>query len=191
MSALEAIAFLLGVANVTLLVRRSIWNYPFGIVMVLLYAGIFYDAKLYSDALLQLFFFVVQLYGWWHWLRVRAEAGEILVETLTNRVRFLLAVASAFAILGWGTMMHRFTDASYPYWDASAAILSVVAQILLARRYIENWHLWILVDLLSIGLYAAKGLWPTMILYAIFLILSAWGLFEWLRIRRKAGPAAA
>jgi nicotinamide mononucleotide transporter len=88
-------------------------------------------------------------------------------------------------------MMHRFTDASYPYWDASAAILSVVAQILLARRYIENWHLWILVDLLSIGLYAAKGLWLTMILYAIFLVLAAWGLFEWNRIRRKAGLAAA
>jgi nicotinamide mononucleotide transporter len=115
----------------------------------------------------------------------------VLVEHLSGRARLLLAAISAAAILGWGAMMHRYTNASYPWWDASAAILSVVAQILLARRYIENWVLWIVVDLLSIGLYAAKGLWVTMVLYAIFLVLAALGLLRWRRVHRDAGPVVA
>ena len=191
MSGLEAAAFILGVLNVLLLVRRSIWNYPFGIAMVGLYAFVFYEAKLYSDALLQLFFVVVQLYGWFHWARSRADAGEIRVELLSNTARVLILLAAAAAIAGWGTLMHRYTDAALPYWDGSVAVLSVVAQILLARRYLENWVLWVVVDILSIGLYASRGLWLTLILYVIFLVLATWGLIEWQRVRRQAGPAVA
>jgi nicotinamide mononucleotide transporter len=190
-SGIEAGAFILGVLNVLLLVKRSIWNYPFGIAMVLLYALVFYEAKLYSDALLQIFFFVVQIYGWFHWVRARGEAGEIRVELLSNRARVLILLASASAILAWGAMMRAWTDASYPYWDATVAMLSVVAQILLARRYLENWALWVLVDLLSIGLYAAKGLWLTLILYVVFLGLATWGLVQWHRVRLQSGPAIA
>ncbi len=87
--------------------------------------------------------------------------------------------------------MHRFTDASYPWWDAGVAAMSVVAQILLIRRYVENWWLWIAVDVVAIGLYAAKGLWPTMILYSIFLLLAFWGLLQWNRARRAVGPVAS
>ena len=87
--------------------------------------------------------------------------------------------------------MHRFTDAALPYLDASVAVLSVTAQILLARRYLENWALWVVVNLLSIGLYAARELWLTLILYVIFLGLATWGLVEWQRVRRQAGPAVA
>jgi nicotinamide mononucleotide transporter len=191
MNALEIVAALLGLANILLLVRRSIWNYPFGIAMVLLYAFVFHDAKLYSDALLQIFFLIVQLYGWWHWVRNKAEAGQIMVERLPGRFMLLLAGVSMVAIYGWGALMHRFTDASYPWWDGSIAILSVVAQILLARRYIENWAIWILVDIISIGVYAAKGLWPTFGLYIIFLIVSILGLIEWRRARSRALQATA
>lgn len=191
MSPIELAAVLLGIANIVLLIRRSVWNYPFGLLMVLLYAHIFHGARLYSDALLQIFFFVVQIYGWLHWTRAKAEAGELLVRRLTARGRLLVGAASIGFILAWGTAMQRWTDASYPYWDASVAILSVAAQILLARRFFENWHLWILVDLLSIGLYAAKGLWLTMGLYALFLVLAAIGLFEWRRAHREAGPVVA
>ena len=191
MNALEIVAVLLGFANIILLVFRSVWNYPFGILMVLLYAFVFHDAKLYSDALLQIFFLIVQIYGWWHWTRIKAEAGEIVVERLSLRSIALLGGASAVAIYCWGYMMHRLTDASYPWWDASIAILSVVAQILLARRYVENWAVWILVDIISIGVYAAKGLWPTLGLYIAFLIIATWGLIDWLRVDRRARFAAA
>ena len=191
MSTIETIAFVLGVINVTLVVKRSIWNYPVALAMVALYARIFFEAKLYSDALLQLFFVVVNLYGWWAWRRVSTREGDIRVATMAGRDRWKWAAGSALAIALWGTIMHRFTDASYPWWDAGVAIVSIAAQIMLARRLIENWWLWIVVDIVSIGLYTAKGLWLTTLLYVIFLGLAVWGLIDWRGVSRRAGPAVA
>lgn len=185
MSAIEITAATLGLVNVALVVRRSVWNYPFGLAMVVLYGRVFFDSRLYSDALLQVFFFVVQLYGWWNWVASRRETGAVRVERLSGRERLGWAAGSIVAVGAWGAVMSRYTDASYPWWDATEAILSVAAQILMSRRLIENWVLWIAVDLLSIGLYAAKGLWLTMLLYAVFLALSVWGLIEWRRAERS------
>jgi nicotinamide mononucleotide transporter len=179
MSPLEITAFLLGVVNVTLVVRRSMWNYPFGLVMVSLYAWIFWDAKLYSDVLLQFFFVVAQLYGWLNWSRNAATEGEVKVERLSPRARLAWLAGSLVVIGLWGWGMHSFTDANYPWWDASIAILSVTAQTLQSRRQVESWFVWIAVDCLAIGLYAAKDLDLTAILYGIFLVLSVWGLLDW------------
>lgn len=184
MGVLELIAVALGLINIVLIVRRNIWNYPFGIAMVICYAWIFYGAKLYSDALLQIFFLIVQLYGWWNWARAADGADDERIPVLTlgkaNQLAILCLVIALS--LGWGTMMARLTDAHYPYWDGTIAMTSVVAQILLARRYVENWILWIIVDILAIGLYWTKGLHPTAILYAIFLIVAVAGLYEWRKI---------
>jgi nicotinamide mononucleotide transporter len=189
MTALEIVAFLLGLANVTLVVLRSIWNYVFGLAMVALYAVIFLHARLYSDAVLQVFFFVVQIYGWWNWSRARAQTGEVSVGLMTNRARLTWAIGCLLAAALWGYGMHRFTDASFPWADATLAAMSVAAQILQSRRAVESWWLWIVVDIGSIGLYAAKGLWLTMLLYAIFLALAIWGLIDWQRVARKAAAA--
>ncbi|WP_404371308.1 nicotinamide riboside transporter PnuC [Sphingomonas sp. MMS24-J45] len=189
MSALEIVAFLLGIANVSLVVRRSIWNYPFGLAMVALYARIFLDARLYSDAILQVFFVVVQIYGWWNWSRNRAQAGAITVGRLTRRERAWWAIGCLIASAIWGYGMNRFTDAAFPWADAAIAITSVAAQILMSRRAIENWWLWIAVDIGSIALYAAKGLWLTMVLYGIFLALAVWGLIDWQRVARRQAVA--
>lgn len=186
MSPIEIAAFALGVANVTLLVRRSLWNYPVGLAMVTLYAWVFLTAKLYSDALLQLFFFAVQLYGWLNWARNKAQAGEVRVVRLGLVERSLWAAGIIAATLGWGWAMHRFTDAALPWWDAAVAMTSVAAQVLLSRRAIENWWLWIAVDAMAIGLYATKDLWLTAVLYVIFLVLSAWGLINWRRVAARA-----
>ena len=190
MSILEIIAFLLGLANVTLVVRRSIWNYPFGLAMVVLYGVIFSEARLYSDAILQIFFFVVQIYGWWNWAHVRAEAGEVTVVGLSHRTRARWAVGCIVASALWGYGMYRFTDASFPWIDATLAIVSVAAQILMSRRAVESWWLWIAVDVGSVGLYAAKGLWLTTLLYAIFLGLAVWGLVDWRRATRGGASVA-
>ena len=184
MNALEVIAVALGLTNVALLVLRSIWNYPFGIAMVVCYAWIFYGAKLYSDALLQIFFLVVQLYGWWNWSRAAgtAEDDRIPVLSLSKRSQLGILCLVLVMSLAWGSMMARFTDAHYPFWDGTIAMTSVVAQILLARRYLENWVLWIIVDILAVGLYWTKGLYLTSGLYGIFLILAAIGLYQWRNI---------
>lgn len=184
MSPIEVVAAGLGLVNVALVALRSIWNYPFGIAMVALYAWVFFTAKLYSDALLQIFFLVVQIYGWWYWLRGRAESGEVQVELLPWRSRAEWAAGCAVATAIWGWLMHRYTDAAFPWWDASIAMMSVAAQILMSRRYLENWWLWIAVDAVAVPLYAAKSLWVTSALYGIFLAISVWGLIGWARSRR-------
>ncbi|MGH6780495.1 MAG: nicotinamide riboside transporter PnuC [Sphingomonadaceae bacterium] len=189
---LEVIAVILGIINVTLVVRRNIWNYPFALVMVALYARIFFDAKLYSDALLQIFFFVVNIYGWWYWARDKAEQGEIRVEIMSMQARAALVTGLAAAIALWGWMMHTHTDASFPWWDAAIAMMSVAAQILMSRRYLENWALWIAVDVIAVGLYWVKGLHLTSALYVVFLALSIWGQEEWMNARKgRLGTAAA
>jgi nicotinamide mononucleotide transporter len=185
-NALEIIAVLLGLANIVLLVRRSIWNYPFGLLMVALYADIFFTTKLYSDALLQLFFFGIQLYGWRAWWRAGGGEHKVDVERLTWPARAAWIAVIAVTSLAWGAIMQTYTDASYPWWDAVVAMASIAAQILLARRRIENWLLWIAVDAVAIGLYLAKELTLTAGLYAIFLVLCVLGLREWTRAEREA-----
>lgn len=179
MTAIELAATLLGIANIVLIVRRSIWNFPAALAMVSLYAVIFAQAKLYSDAGLQVFFFAINLYGWWAWSRNKADAGEIVVERLSTGALAAWAAGSGAAILVWGMIMARLTDATHPYWDGSIAMLSVAAQILMTRRFLENWWWWIAVNLISVPLYLIKGLNLTAGLYGLFLILAIWGLIEW------------
>lgn len=182
-SPIEAAATLLGLANVALVVRRSLWNYPFALAMVTLYAWIFLNARLYSDALLQGFYFAVNGYGWWNWRRAKAAEGAVPVVLLGPGARFGWVVAAALAALGWGALMHRLTDAAYPWWDGTIAVLSIVAQILQSRRAWECWPLWIAVDLLAIPLFLVKGLWLTAGLYCLFLALSVWGAVDWNKAR--------
>lgn len=181
-SAIEIAAFFLGLANVGLLMRRSIWNYPFGIAMVTLYAFVFYEAKLYSDMVLQGFFFAIQVYGWWYWLHGNmAEDGHVIVRRLPSSHAIWYSCAAVVGILALGTFMSRMTDAALPYPDATTTTLSIIAQILLARRYLENWIVWIVVDVLAVGIYLTKGLYPTTVLYLIFLGMAIGGYILWRR----------
>jgi len=184
MSPLEALAALLVLVNVWLITRRSIWNYAFGLAGVAIYGWVFFGQKLYSDTLLQAFFFVVQIYGWREWMRSRADEGEVRVERLTGPQRLAWLAGIVAAIASWGWLMHRFTDASFPWWDAAVAMTSVAAQILMSVRRIENWWLWITANFLSIGLYAAKALWITTGLYVILLAIAISGLLAWRRAAR-------
>ena len=140
-SLIEWIAVTCGLINVTLIIRRSIWNYPFGFVMVTLYFFIFWDYKLYSDALLQVYFFVIQFYGLWIWLQGRADDGRIRVAPLKQQTfaLYLAITAAAWLLISW--LMATYTDAAAPRWDAAVAALSVTAQFLMSRRHIESWLL--------------------------------------------------
>ena len=186
MDNLEMVAAGFGLANIILIVRRSIWNYPFALVMVTLYAIIFWEKKLYSDAGLQVFFFALNIYGWWCWGRNKADTGQISVRRMKPLFFGAWMAFTLVAIMAWGQVMHELTDASYPWWDASVAMLSVSGQILMTRRYIENWYYWIVVNILSIGLYHANGLSLTMILYGVFLMMAIWGLVTWRKAEARA-----
>jgi len=178
---IEIIAVCCGLVNVTLVVKRSIWNYPFGIVMVSLYAKIFYEHQLYSDAILQIYFFFFQFYGLYYWLKGKSEDGKVVVNPLSpKKFQIYLAFALIFWV-AWSYTMGQLTDASFPYWDGAIAVLSMLAQFLLARKHLENWYLWIVVNILAIGLFTVKDLQPTAALYCVFLVLSIIGLVQWRR----------
>lgn len=179
---MEWAAAALGLANIILVARRSLWNYPFALAMVTLYFFVFFEAKLYSDALLQIFFVIINLYGWWHWLQARkGDDGGILVEQLGHGARLLWIIGTTIAIFGWGSLMGRFTDAAAPFADATVAGMSVAAQILQSQRKVESWMLWIAVDAIATGLFWSRGLIATSVLYAIFFIIALWGLTSWRR----------
>lgn len=188
MSSPEWIATLLGIACVALAARRSVWTFPTGIASVALLGIVVLEARLYSDALLQIFFVGANAYGWANWSRTRATAGEVVVERMSGRARAGWSIGIALAAIGWGGAMHLYTDASYPWWDAAIAAASVAAQILMARRKLENWGLWIAVDLASIPLYLAKGLNLFAGLYVVYLALAIWGLRDWRAAFGRAGP---
>ncbi len=186
---MEWIAAALGLANIVLLVRRSIWNYPFGIAMVSLYFFVFRDAKLYSDAGLQVFFLVIQIYGWWNWSRARRDTDALPVTTMSDAGRISWLIGTAVAALGWGWLMARYTDAAAPLVDAAIAAASIAAQLLLALRCVENWVLWIAADVTAIGLFLSRGLHATAALYALFLVLAIAGLRAWAAAYRAQHPA--
>ncbi|WP_114228068.1 MULTISPECIES: nicotinamide riboside transporter PnuC [Sphingomonas] len=183
MNLVEAIAAALGVVNVLLVVRRSIWNYPFGLATVAVYFFVFFQQRLYSDALLQLFFIAVQLYGWWAWQRAEQIEHGVAVGELSPSDRLRWAAAIVVAAGVWSSLMSSLTDAAAPFVDGPIAITSVAAQLLQSFRKVESWWLWILVDLTAIPLFFSRGLLITAGLYGIFLCLAVAGLLEW---RRKA-----
>jgi len=182
---LEWIAAGLGVINIALLVWRSIWNYPFGMGMVALYIFVFFERRLYAESGLQVFFFLAQGWGWWLWAKAKGEEESILVSWLDNTSRIVWITATLAISLNLGWALARFTNAAMPFADSAVTGASVAAQILLSYRKCENWVLWIIIDVASIGLYINRGLYPTAGLYGGFLVLSLLGLKEW---SQAAGP---
>jgi nicotinamide mononucleotide transporter len=194
MTWLEAIAAALGLVNAYLLVRRGMLNYPFGIAAVILYGWIFFQAKLYSDMLLQVFYVAVQVYGWRNWASSKRAFGEVVVLRLTWAERLLCLLGIAAATIGWGWIMHRYTDAAAPWLDAGMAMTAVTAEILLTKRRIETWYLWVAVNAMSIVLYVSRGLYVTTVLYCVLFGFATWSLIAWRRAENarlaNASPAA-
>jgi nicotinamide mononucleotide transporter len=186
---LELAAFVLALAMVGLNMRVNPMAWPLAIVTSLMYWLLFADSRLYGEATLQLFFAAVAAWGWWEWLRGTDAAGAPLrVRSLSpgGRVRLLLATLAGWPLLG--LLLHRYTDSNVPWWDAFPTVASLSGQWLLGRKYVENWPTWLLVNVVSVGLFAYKGLWLTVALYALFAALSVAGWRAW---RRMAVSAAS
>jgi nicotinamide mononucleotide transporter len=188
MSVGEIIGAVLGVIGVWLMIRQNIWGWPVGLVQVAVYAWVFSDAKLYSDAILQVFFFIIQAYGWWHWLQHQHTAAhrELPVTRLSASELARWIPAGIFFTSVWGTYMHRTTDAALPYWDAFILVFSLIAQWLQARKKLDNWAGWLLVNTVAIGVFWFKDLRLTAGLYVIFWIMALWGWREWRRSMKVA-----
>ena len=179
MSLLEVIAFVVSIIGVWLTTTRSLWNYPFSSLSVALYGALFYRTKLYADTGLQAIFAGTLIYGWWQWAHGRSASGNILITRLSSREILISVVAGSVATGILGFLLDAHTDASLPWVDSMLSAASLVASVWAARRNIESWWLWILVDVFYVAMYLYKNLYLVAVLYAIFVVLAVLGLRRW------------
>lgn len=189
MSWLELIAAGLGIVAVWLTVRQNAWCWPVGLVMVLLYAWLFYDWRLYSNLLLQLLFAVLQLYGWWQWTRggEQHDGRKVSVLALPGLITGLLGGSLGALLLGY--LMANHTDASSPWLDAALTAFSLVAQVWMAQKRLQCWALWVAVDLCYVAFFLHSGLYLTAGLYGVFTLLAVSGWLNWRRDSALESPA--
>ncbi len=185
MSWVELTATVFGFLCVLFTIRRNIWCWPTGLIQVSLFIFVFYDAKLYSDLLLHVIYIFLQFYGWYCWTRKDASDGSLIVQSLPMPWLGGWVVVTIAGTIGLGGAMVHWTDASLPYPDAFTTVASLVAQFLLARRYVQNWSFWICVDVVAIWVYFTKELNATAVLYIVFLVMASTGLIMWSNRLRK------
>ena len=186
-SALEIVAFVLALLMVVLNMRVNALAWPLAIVSSLLYFALFSNSRLYGEASLQILFVVVALWGWWQWRRgTQSDGSGLRVRELSTSARWGLLVALGVAWPATGWFLQRYTDTDVPWWDAFPTASSLIGQWLLGRQYVENWPVWIVVNIVSVGLFVYKGLWLTALLYSLFVVLSVLGWRAW----RRRLPAA-
>ncbi len=180
-SPLDQLNLVLGIVGVWLMVRRTLWAFPVGLVAVTVQGVLFLRARFPADALLQVFFFVSLAWGWRHWVRDRGDAPELPVTVMTWRLRILVIALAGIATAAWALTIGPWTGAAMPWRDAFIAAFSVAAQILQARKNLENWPLWAAVNTVAIISYWHADLAYTAFLYGIYLVLAFAGWSEWRR----------
>jgi nicotinamide mononucleotide transporter len=185
MSPVEIIATAFGVLSVLFYIRRSIWSWPTGLVQVALSIVTFYEVQLYSDMVLQIIYVPLQLYGWWHWLYGDKTRGELPITRMTPAAAVGWTVAAAVLTAALGYVMQTRFGAAMAFPDAAIAVCSLIAQYLLARKVLDNWTIWIAVDILALYVYFSKGLYLFTGLYAVFLVLASCGLYAWIQAFRQ------
>jgi nicotinamide mononucleotide transporter len=182
MSILEAIAAGLGVISVWFIVRRNVWAFPIGIVMVSLYILVFYRAKFYADMGLQVIYIGMQIQGWILWTRGKKAIDQKIAIRRLSRIQWLYTlgvILAGTALIGY--LLSIKTDAALPYIDALTTVISLTAQWWMNKKYLGNWVLWIVVDCIYLYQYSFKKLYLTTGLYAVFLVLAILGYQEWKR----------
>jgi nicotinamide mononucleotide transporter len=190
-SALEVVSFATGAVCVWLTVKESVWNFPVSLVNVATFLFVFARARLLADAGLQVVYFVLTAIGWYQWLYGGQGRTKLSVGRVPRREATLVALSGIAGTAGLYLVLPRL-GGSAVFWDALTTSLSLCAQWLLNRKYVENWYCWIAVDVVYVPLYLYKGLYLTSLLYAVFLCMATMGLIEWRRTWRRQGePAAA
>ena len=182
---LEAVASLLGLAMVGCNLRVHPAGWPLAMASAALYGFVFWHGRLYGQAALQGLFIVVSAWGWWQWLRGTEDVGSPLrVRWMRPRARIGAALATLATWPLLAAALAVGTDSAAPLLDALTTVGAVAGQLLLARKRVENWPVWLAVNVLSVGLFVQARLWPTALLYAVFAGLAAWGWLHWSRLAR-------
>ena len=178
---LELTAVIFGIISVFLSVRQNIWSWPTALVNVALFFVLFYKSGLYSDMGLQVVYFVLSLYGWYEWLYGGAGRTELRVSRTPLRIAMTLAAIGVVVWVALARLTSRLPGVALPYLDAALTTASLAAQWLMTRKLLENWALWITLDVIYIGMFIFKGLYLTAANYAVYLVLAVMGHVAWKR----------
>ncbi|MGD9978651.1 MAG: nicotinamide riboside transporter PnuC [Bacteroidales bacterium] len=182
---IELLGATIGLIYLYFEIKQKIWLWPLGIATSVLYIYIYFVSKFYADMGLQVYYLIISIYGWYHWLRGNVADPSSTKPLPVTRITFRLIVTltsislSLFVILWF--VLDRYTDSPVPVGDAFTTSLSIAATWMLARKIIEHWWVWVVVDGVSMGLYIYKGLYPTTVLFAFYTILSVVGYYQWKR----------
>ena len=175
----ELLGFVTGAICVWLQVKENVWNWPAGIANNIFYVVVFWRSGLYADSLLQWFYILISIYGWWNWLRGGTAQSRLKISR-TSRAGMLVYIAlTATGTVLFQELLRRYTNSTVPLWDGLTTAMSLTAQYMLTRKVVENWWWWIAVDVIYIALYSYKRLYLTSVLYAIFLGMCIVGLRQW------------
>jgi nicotinamide mononucleotide transporter len=180
-SCLELVAVLFGVVSVFLSVRENIWSWPTALVNVALYFALFFRSGLYSDMGLQVIYFALSVYGWYEWLYGGAGRTTLRVTRVPRRVWGIVAAIGVVLWATLGKLTSHLPGVALPYVDAATTTVSLIAQWMMTRKLLENWTLWIIVDVVYVGMFIFKGLYLTAGNYAIYLVLAVMGHVAWKR----------
>jgi nicotinamide mononucleotide transporter len=181
MTWLEIFAASFGVVSVWLSTRQIIWSWPTAIVNVGLYAIVFFQSRLYADMGLQVIYLLLSMYGWYEWLYGGEQRTALKVSRASPRLLVMLLALNLVAWLSLATALDRYTDAVLPWLDSLLTTTSLVAQWMMTRKILENWAIWIAVDIVYVPMFVSRGLYPTAVLYGIFLVLAIMGYRDWRR----------
>jgi nicotinamide mononucleotide transporter len=176
---LEIIATITGIASVALQAKEKVIAWPFAIVSVSILAYIFFFEKLYSDLGLHVIYILLNIYGWVLWSQKKATEYVTPTKILSQNGMVYSAITTIIGCGLLGYLMSRYTDADLPFFDAFTTSGSLVAQYLLAKKYLQNWWLWIIVDLIAIPLYIYKGIYIIAGLFSVYLVICIWGYLNW------------
>lgn len=183
-SPIETVVFISGIVTVWLTAKENVWNWPIGLLNAGTMFWLMFLGRLWSDAVLNVIYFILGIFGWYWWLHGSAEKKEIHIVD-TPKKEWMPIVAIATVVTSIWTWVNYRSLGSAPFMDASLTVVSLVAQYLLTRKYIESWIVWILVDIFYVPLYLWKGYYLTGLLYGIFTLIAYFGLVEWRRLQSE------
>jgi nicotinamide mononucleotide transporter len=179
----EAAAVLLTLASVIFQIYQNIWGWPTTIAGVALYAVLFYHERLYADMCLQAIYITLAIYGWYQWLHGGEAKSERKVSNAPVRVMAIAFAIGAVSSVILGFTFRYATNAALPFLDSTLTSYSLVAQWMLTRKYLENWIVWIVVDVVYVGMFIFKHLYMTAGLYVVFIASCTWGYIQWKKSR--------
>lgn len=192
MNWLEFTGLASGLYCVWLLIRQNVWTFPIGLIYSFVSVAVFFNERLYADVLLSGYYVLMNAYGWYYWLYggVRAAVEVLPVTRVPRNTAILLSGLTLISIFAMGWFFDTQTDADFPYWDSATTCMSFAAMWMTARKYLENWMVWLVVDVIATAIYTLKGIHFYAILYGVYLGMAIMGWRAWqLSLLQRTDPA--